>query len=331
MNLQDRIKILGWLRNYLTECPESLQDAKENAAYQNSWFTPEFIDMSISNITGQFLAPGVLADVVTRYHIPDLQDPIKTVGLVMAGNIPLVGFHDFLSVFLAGHKQVIKPSSRDNVLLRHLVEQLCTENPAVAGMVGFSENLKGCDAYIATGSNNTARYFEQYFAKYPHVIRKNRTGIAILDGTESEKELEKLADDIQQYFGLGCRNLTQVWVPEQYDFTALLKALEKYDYFMDNHKYKHNYDYVLTINMMNREKYFTNGSIVISPGTSPYAGISNLKYARYTKVDDVISALNPDEIQVICGHGFTPFGQAQCPGFYDYADGVDTVEFLVGL
>ncbi|HLO80103.1 MAG TPA: acyl-CoA reductase [Chitinophagaceae bacterium] len=331
MNLQDRIKILGWLRNYLTQCPESLQDAKENAAYQNSWFTPEFINMSIANIREQFLAPGVLEDVATRYHLPEQQDPAKTVGLVMAGNIPLVGFHDFLCVFLAGHKQVIKPSSRDNVLLRHLVEQICAENPEVADVVSFSENLKGLDAYIATGSNNSARYFEQYFAKFPHVIRKNRTGIAILDGTETEAELEKLANDIQQYFGLGCRNVTQVWVPEHYDFTPLLGALEQYDYFMDNHKYKHNYDYVLTINMMNREKYYTNGSIVISPGTSPYASISNLKYARYMAVDDVVSTLNPDEIQVICGHGFTPFGQAQCPGFYDYADGVDTMAFLITL
>jgi hypothetical protein len=239
-----------------------------------------------------------------------------------------VGFHDFLCVFLSGHKQVIKPSSKDNVLLRHLVEQITLQNAEMAELVNFSDNLKGCDAYIATGSNNTARYFEQYFAKYPHIIRKNRTGIAILDGSETQQELEKLADDIQQYFGLGCRNITQVWTPEHYDFEPLLKALDKYEYFLDNHKYKHNYDYVLTINMMNREKYFTNGSIVISPGTSPYASISNLKYAVYKQVDDVLSALDPDQIQVICGHGFTPFGQAQCPGFFDFADGVDTMEFL---
>lgn len=331
MNLQDRIEILGRLRNYLTENPQSLKDAKENAAYYNSWFIPEFIDLSINNISRHYLAPEVLKDVADHYHIPEKRETVRTVGLVMAGNIPLVGFHDFLCVFLSGHKQVIKPSSRDNVLLRHLVDELIAVDPEIADLVSFSDNLKGCDAYIATGSNNSARYFEQYFSKYPHIIRKNRTGIAVLDGSENDEELEKLADDIQQYFGLGCRNITQVWTPENYDFTSLLKALEKYDRFLDNHKYKHNYDYVLTINMMNREKYFTNGSIVISPGTSPYAGISNLKYAQYGKVDDVISSLNPDEIQVICGHGFTPFGQAQCPGFYDYADGVDTMEFLVGL
>jgi Acyl-CoA reductase (LuxC) len=331
MNLQDRIEILGRLRNYLTGNPQSLQDAKENAGYHNSWFTPEFIDMSIANISEHFLAPEVLKDVANRYHIPERREAEKTVGLVMAGNIPLVGFHDFLCVFLSGHRQVIKPSSRDNVLLRHLVEEMISVDPEISSLVNFADNLKGCDAYIATGSNNSARFFEQYFSKYPNIIRKNRTGIAVLDGSETAEELEKLADDIQLYFGLGCRNVTQVWTPENYDFTGLLRALEKYDRFLDNHKYKHNYDYILTINMMNREKYFTNGSIVISPGTSPYAGISDLKYAQYKKVDDVTSSLNPDEIQVICGHGFTPFGQAQCPGFYDYADGVDTMEFLVRL
>lgn len=328
MNLKDRIEILGWLKNYLTECPESLQEAKENAAYQNSWFTPEFIDMAVNNIRDQFLDDAVLAKVIRRYDIPGNRSHPKTVGLVMAGNIPLVGFHDFLCVFLSGHKQVIKPSSKDNVLLRHLIDQMTEQDPQIAGMVAFNDNLKSCDAYIATGSNNSARHFEQYFAKYPHIIRKNRTGIAILDGTETEAELNKLADDIQQYFGLGCRNITQVWTPEQYNFEPLMKALEKYDRFMDNHKYKHNYDYVLTINLMNREKYFTNGSIVISPGNSPYAGIANLNYGIYKHIDDVTSSLNPDEIQVICGHGFTPFGQAQCPGFFDYADGVDTMEFL---
>ncbi|HSF46512.1 MAG TPA: hypothetical protein VLA58_10905 [Chitinophagaceae bacterium] len=331
MNLKDRIEILGWLKNYLTECPESLAEAKENAAYHNSWFTPEFIEMSVSNIVTQFLDADVLQQVVAKYKIPAQQENPKSVGLVMAGNIPLVGFHDFLCVFLSGHKQVIRQSSKDNVLLQHLVDQMTARNPAVAEVVIFSDNLKGCDAFIATGSNNSARYFEQYFARYPHIIRKNRTGIAILDGSESEQELEKLSDDIQQYFGLGCRNITQVWTPEQYNFEPLLKALEKYDRFMDNHKYKHNYDYVLTINMMNREKYFTNGSIVVSPGNTPYAGIANLKYGIYQTVDQVISSLNPDEIQVICGHGFTPFGQAQCPGFFDYADGVDTLAFLMKL
>jgi hypothetical protein len=203
--------------------------------------------------------------------------------------------------------------------------------PGISSLVNYAERLTGCDAYIATGSNNSARYFHQYFARFPHIIRKNRSSVAIMDGTETPAELDLLADDIQEYFGLGCRNITQLWVPEGYDFLPMLAALKKYDYLMDSHKYRHNYNYVLTINIMNQKAYMTNGSIVLSPGTSPYSGISNLNYAYYTDKTDVISQLNPDEIQVISGHGFTPFGQAQCPSFTDFADGVDTMAFLTKL
>jgi hypothetical protein len=331
MNLKDRIKILEWLRNYLLESPPAFKDAKEEAFYRNSWFTPPFIDLSVTNIVRQFLDPAILDEAVSRYRIQDRAENPKTVGIVMAGNIPLVGFHDFLLAFLAGHRQTIKFSTRDQVLLPHLISTLKDAFPELVHWISSAETLKGCDAYIATGSNNSARYFEQYFAKYPHIIRKNRTGIAILDGSETAEELDKLADDIQLYYGLGCRNITQVWVPQGYNFSPLLDALDKYSYFLDNHKYKNNYDFVLTINMMNKETYFSNDSIVISPGVSPFAGISNLKYAYYLVPDDAISALNPDEVQVICGHGYTPFGQAQCPGFFDYADGVDTLKFLTTL
>jgi hypothetical protein len=277
------------------------------------------------------LDASVLQEVVNKYGLPDLQAAPKSIGLVMAGNIPLVGFHDMLCIFLSGHNQVIKPYSKDEVLIRCIVDFMTKEEPTVATIIRFSEQLKGCDAYIATGSNHSARYFEQYFGKYPNIIRKNRTSIAILDGKETMEELDLLADDIQLYFGLGCRNVTQVWVPENYDFQPLLDALKKYDYLMDQHKYKHNYDYVLTINMMNREAYMTNGSIVLSPNRSAFSGISNLNYAYYKDLEELISSLDPDTLQVITGHGFTPFGKAQCPGFFDYADGVDSLQFLVKL
>jgi hypothetical protein len=155
--------------------------------------------------------------------------------------------------------------------------------------------------------------------------------VAILDGTETTEELDLLADDIQEYFGLGCRNVTQVWVPAGYDFEPLLNALKKYDYLAEFHKYKHNYDYILTINMMNNKAYMTNGSIVLSPNDSPYAGIANLNYGYYAKAEDVPLTLNTDEIQVIVGHGHTPFGKAQCPSFTDFADGVDTLSFMTQL
>ena len=331
MKLIERFDLLEKLRNYLLESSPSLDEAIDNAHYQNPWFTPEYIRLSIQNIAQQFLAPDTLSGIAEKYHIPEHTANPKRVGLVMAGNIPLVGFHDFLCIFLSGHHQMIKLSSRDSILLKHFIDVLTGFQPAFQPYVEFADSLKGCDAYIATGSNNTSRYFEQYFAKYPHIIRKNRTAIAILDGTETNEELTALADDIQLYYGLGCRNVSQIWVPEGYNFQPLLKALEKYDHYLDNHKYKHNYDYVLTINMMNRENYYTNGSLVLSPNKSPFAGIANLNYAYYSQVDEVIDQLNPDDLQVILGHGFKPFGQAQCPGFTDYADGVDTMAFLMQL
>jgi hypothetical protein len=333
MNLTDRLELLGRLKTYLRSDDEEWQQAKEKAFYENSWFLPGFIEQAVENIASQYLADDVLQNTVKNYNIPesfsaDAPYQQKTIGIVMAGNIPLVGFHDLCCTFLAGHKQLVKLSSKDQVLLRHIVTKMIQWNPGISSLVNFSEQLKGCDAYIATGSNNTARYFHQYFARFPHIIRKNRTSVAILDGTEKKEELDLLADDIQEYFGLGCRNVTQVWVPAGYAFEPLLEALKKYDYLADAHKYKHNYDYVLTINMMNNKAYMTNGSIVLSPNDSPFAGIANLNYAYYAKAGDVPLTLNPDEIQCIVGHGHTPFGQAQCPSFTDFADGVDTLSFM---
>lgn len=331
MKLIERFDLLEKLRNYLVQDNTELHETIENAHYYNSWFTPEYIRLSINNIAQQFLNKGVLDAVAGQYGLRDSTPNPRRVGLVMAGNIPLVGFHDFLCIFLSGHYQSIKLSSKDSILMKHIVEILLRFQPAFQPYVQFAESLTGCDAYIATGSNNTSRYFQQYFAKYPHIIRKNRTAIAILDGMETAEELNALSDDIQLYFGLGCRNVSQIWVPEGYDFLPLLNALGKYDHYLENHKYKHNYDYVLTINMMNREQYFTNGSIVLSPNRSPFAGIANVNYAYYQKIDQVINELNPDDLQVILGHDFKPFGQAQCPGFFDYADGVDTMAFLMNI
>jgi len=336
MNLTDRLDLLGRLKTYLRSDDEDWQQAKEKAFYENSWFLPGFIEHAVENIASQYLADDELRNAVKNYNIPetfssDASYQQKTVGIVMAGNIPLVGFHDFCCAFLAGHIQHIKLSSKDQVLMNHIVAKMTQWNPDTATMVNFSGQLKGCDAYIATGSNNTARYFHQYFARFPHIIRKNRTSVAILDGHETIEELDLLANDIQEYFGLGCRNVTQLWVPAGYAFEPLLEALKKYDYLADSHKYKHNYDYVLTINMMNSKAYMTNGSIVLSPNDSPFAGIANLNYAYYAKAEDVPLTLNPDEIQCIVGHGHTPFGQAQCSSFTDFADGVDTLSFMTQL
>jgi len=328
MNLHNRIAILQQLQQYLLSNEQTWAEAKENAAYSNAWFLPSFIEIASTNIAKHLLNIETLEKAINIY--PQTQNP-QNIGIIMAGNIPLVGFHDFLSVLLSGHKQTIKLSSKDNILLPHLVGKMIEWNPEIQKIVQFAEMLNGCDAYIATGSNNSARYFHQYFGKFPNIIRKNRTSIAILDGTETTEELSLLADDIQLYFGLGCRNVTQVLVPEEYDFLPLLKALDKYDYLMDAHKYKHNYDYVLTINIMNNTKYKTNGSIVLTPNPSPFSVISSLNYDHYINQESLVSTIEKEQLQVIIGHNYMPFGEAQRPSFFDFADGIDTMDFLSKL
>ena len=244
----------------------------------------------------------------------------------MAGNIPLVGFHDLLSTLIAGHTAVVKLSSKDTILMKYVIESLIEINPAFEKLIIQQEQLKNCDAYIATGSNNTGRYFEQYFGKYPHIIRKNKTSIAILDGQESKAELDLLADDMLLYFGMGCRNVTQIWVPEGYDFIPLLEAMKKYNYLGDEHKYKHNYDYQLALLMMNRQFYMDTGGILLSENPSPFAALSQIHYQFYTP--GKIPTIDSSEIQCIVGQNGIAFGGPQKPSLLEYADGVDTLEFL---
>ena len=192
--------------------------------------------------------------------------------------------------------------------------------------------LKGCDAYIATGSNNSSRYFEYYFGKYPNIIRKNRTSIAILDGNETPGELEKLSDDIHLYFGLGCRNVTKIFVPEGYDFIPLIQSFNKYIYFADHHKYKNNYDYQLSILLLNNVKYMTNGSTILRESESLFSPISQLHYEHFTDAVELEKNVKKNsDIQCIISRNFIPFGEAQHPGLKSYADGVDTMQFLLSL
>src|SRR5688572_15867107 len=238
MDLQQRLNLLVEMGEYISAAPDSWLAAKEKAYRENGWFIPEFVDLSTSNISTEFLDRDKLVKLAASYRIPDTPKKIRNVGIIMAGNIPLVGFHDFLCTFLSGHHQTIKMSSKDKVLLQHLVEWLWDKEPSLKEEIRFGEMLKGCDAYIATGSNNSSRYFEYYFSRFPHIIRKNRTSAAILSGNETVEELEALADDVYTYFGLGCRNVTIIYVPENFDFVPLLEAFKKYNYLFDIHKYK---------------------------------------------------------------------------------------------
>jgi len=331
MNLQKRIELLQRLQKYLLANDEEWQAVKARAATHNGWFIPEFIDLAVNNICNEFLQQEKLEEWVAHYHLDDNVGG-KNIGIVMAGNIPLVGFHDFLCVFISGHKQTIKPSSKDNVLLKHLVEKMTGWETGLKDLVQFAEMLKGCDAYIATGSNNSARYFEQYFSKYPNIIRRNRTAVGILTGNETAEELDYLADDIHQYFGLGCRNITKLFVPVGYDFVPMLKAFDKYRYFADHHKFKNNYDYQLSIALLNNIFYMTNDSVLLLENEALFTAISQLNYSFYKDEKKLTDQLaGHEDIQCICGRPGIAFGQAQKPSLTDYADGVDTMQFLLTL
>ncbi|MES2893942.1 MAG: acyl-CoA reductase [Bacteroidota bacterium] len=330
MKLQNRIELLSRLKQYLEEDNQEWQTVKQQASTHNGWFTVEFIKLAVNNIIREFLNEAKLEAWIKHYQLDD-NITARNVGVVMAGNIPLVGFHDFLAVFISGHHQTIKLSSKDDILLKHLVKKMYSWENTIQNEIAFAPMLKGCDAYIATGSNNSSRYFEYYFSKYPSIIRKNRTSIALLHGTESTDDLEKLSDDIHTYFGLGCRNVTKILVPAGYDFIPLLASFKKYEYFGDHHKYKNNYDYNLSILIMNNRFYMTNGSTLLAENESLFSPISQLNYGFYEDGDSVVSSLrNNPEVQCIAGVD-VPFGGAQRPGLMDYADGVDTMQFLLTL
>lgn len=332
MNLQNRIDLLKELGEYISLNNDEWIAAKEKAYQQNTWFIAEFVDLAATSIANAFLQENELKDWVKKYNIPAENPSPKNVGIVMAGNIPLVGFHDFLCTFISGHRQTIKPSSKDDVLIRHLVEYLYNREGSTRNLISFSEMLKGCDAYIATGSNNSARYFDYYFSKYPHIIRRNRTSVAILTGNETKEELEKLADDVYQYFGLGCRNVTKIYVPKDYDFLPLLNAFRKYNHLADHNKYRNNYDYQMAVLILNKKYYMTNESVILLEEPALFSPISQLNYEFYTDASTVKASLqqHPD-VQCITGSGNIPFGQAQQPCLTDYADGVDTLQFLLSL
>ena len=332
MDLQTRIDLLSKLGRYILDNGPEWQSFKEKASFENPWFIPEFVELATINIAKAFLQKAKLEEWAEQYKIPSRQHQPKTVGIVMAGNIPLVGFHDFLSTFISGHKQMIKLSAKDQVLLKHLVGKLIEWQPEVKEFVTFSELLlKGCDAYLATGSNNSALYFEYYFGKYRHIIRRNRTSVAVLTGKETDKQLEKLADDAYQYFGLGCRNITKIYVPRGYDFIRLLEVFNKYNYLSNNNKYKNNYDYQLAILILNKQHYMTNGSILLSENKSLFSPISQLHYEFYDEPPDLSSGELKDQVQCVVGRNGIEFGLAQQPGLCDYADGADTLQFLLTL
>lgn len=353
MNLSERIDALAKLGDFIKNRPArvldeheldetvmTLENVVEKAHYNNGLFTIESIYLALDAIAEHLLDRAKLIAWAAQYPIAEGNTPSSTlhskVGLVMAGNIPLVGFHDVLCTFVAGKKAVIKLSDRDKFLLPYLLEKLAEFDPRCANYFEYAEQLKGFDAVIATGGDNTSRYFEYYFAKYPHIIRKNRHSVAVLTGEESEDDLKELCVDIFRYFGLGCRSVSKLYLPQGYDFGNLLMALNRYSDIMFHDKYRNNYDYHLALLMLNRTPHRATDSVLLLENPSLHSRIASLHYGFYENIESLSASLAELKEQIQCvvgkqpiqGFELVPFGQSQCPGLSDYPDGVDVMKFL---
>lgn len=329
--LQNRFRLKIDLGQYLQNNGHEWQQAKNKAYTYNPWFIPEFIELATQNIIRFFLDKEALEQWANQYNIPEQQEKPFTVGLTMAGNIPLVGFHDWLTLFMAGQYQLIKPSSKDEILVKHIVTYLHEACPETKSYFSFADRLAGCDAYIATGSNNSGRYFEYYFGKYPNIIRRNRTSAAILTGQESAEELGNLADDMLLYFGLGCRNISKIYVPAGYSFEPLIRAMDKYNWMKDHTKFRNNYDYQLSLLILNNKYYMSNEAALLVENNELFSPISQINYEFYDSAPQNLAETFSDSLQCVCGNGAVPFGLAQKPSLTDYADGVDTMQFALSL
>ncbi|RME98404.1 MAG: acyl-CoA reductase [Bacteroidetes bacterium] len=337
MTLAARIAALVQLGEHLSRATdEFLQASIKRTRIHNPWFTEANQWQAIGAIAEEFLQQEKLAAWIDPYNLSEPRTP-RRIGLVMAGNLPLVGFHDLLCVFVSGHRAVIKLSEKDPYLLPALLRSLYQIDPRTEDYFEVVERLQDFDAVIATGSNNSSRYFEAYFGRYPHIIRANRNGVAVLDGTESEDELRALGQDVFAYFGLGCRNVAKLYLPQGYKFEPLLEALHTYNEIILHPKYKNNFDYNYALLVLNKEPFRANGCLLLREQSSIQSPIACLHYEYYTDQEQLCRELNTraNEIQVVTTQlsldlavPSFPLGQAQRPRLQDYADGVDTLAFL---
>ncbi len=346
INIEKRINAITELGNTLVSFKNKdisndhpLEILIRDAAHYNGWFTEENVRNAIVAIGESLEKEKILRWLEPYRQMMTKKEKPLTVGVVMAGNVPAVGFHDFLSVLMSGNLFLGRMSSDDNKLLPAIADILIGIEPQFKEYIEFTEDrLQNFHAVIATGSNNTSRYFEYYFGKYPNIIRKNRNGVAVLTGTEPEPELQKLGQDIFLYFGLGCRSVSKLFVPAGYDFGRLFSALSEYKDITHHHKYSNNYDYYRSIYLLNKVHHFSNDFLMIKEDVSYASPPSVLYFEYYDDLAKLAGRLKSEReyIQCIIGNpesvsGAVPFGNAQKPELWDYADGVDTMEFLLKL
>jgi len=347
------ISRLSQLGLKLSHPDAELQDMINSEHHYNAWFTPENTTNAVKAI-GKMLNEADLktwlgsqkSEVrgqISEGESSDIGHPtsdIKKVGLILAGNIPLVGFHDVLCVIASGHHALIKASSNDSRLIKYILNLFVQLAPEYTDTYSFVERLAGFDAVIATGSNNTSRYFEYYFGKVPNIIRKNRNSVALLTGKESREELFMLGHDIFDYFGLGCRNVSKLLVPKGYDFVPFFESIEPHQPIINHHKYNNNYDYNKSIYLVNGDKHLDNGFLLVKEDERLASPLAVLYFEYYDDTDDAQIRLAElsDNIQCIVSslplnqrNQVVGFGKSQQPALWDYADGVDTMAFLSKL
>ncbi|MFY0604592.1 MAG: acyl-CoA reductase [Flavobacteriaceae bacterium] len=349
MSIKNRISAFEKLGSFLSQFSEDKIEEKKDvvlndlffegfkhqikiAEENNSWFTKNNILFALEGWS-KSLTKEKLNSWIETENI-EIDAP-KKVAIIMAGNIPLVGFHDFLSVLISGHKVIIKQSSNDKHLVPYLAKYLEYVEPSFKGMISFTEGkLTNFDAVIATGSNNTARYFEYYFKDKPSIIRKNRNSIAVIQGTESIEDFECLSEDVFRYFGLGCRSVSKLFVPKGFDFDNFFKGMYKHHEIINNVKYANNYDYNKAVYLMSEFDILENGFLMIKEDKSYASPIASVFYEYYDNLIDLKTKLDQEKenIQCIVSKDFIEneiaFGQTQSPELSDYADGVNTLAFL---
>lgn len=324
------------LSQFLADPDEDFRGYISAARNSNAWFTPQEVDRSLKALSVMLNE----ADLQTWFKEIKITEIPKKVGLILAGNIPLVGFHDVLSVLATGNIALIKLSSSDDKLLPAVLRELCKIEPALEGQVVYVERLKDFEAVIATGSNNTSRYFDYYFGKVPNIIRKNRTSVAVLTGQETQEEIAQLGHDLFDYFGLGCRNVSKIYVPENYEIKNFFRPIEQYNDIINHFKYNNNYDYNKSIYLVNSAKHFDNGFLLLKEDVGFSSPLAVLYYQSYHDIKEVEQVLTEqaENLQCIVSKanlniptGILQFGESQHPKLWDYADNVDTIKFLNSL
>lgn len=324
------------LGDILNQYDDRLQAHAHRASVDNPWFTPENIRFAIDRLAEWLSDETALSNWTKSLKDPDV---MRRVGVIMAGNIPAVGFHDILCVFVSGNISVIKLSDKDKYLIPFMLKLMEELDPRTQQYFEIVDKLQNFDAAIATGSNNSARYFEYYFSKYPYIIRRNRNAVAILDDKESEEDLAMLCEDIFMYFGLGCRSVSHCFVPEGYDFTRLVDQIKRYDDLPNHNKYRNNLDYNIALNMLNQTPLISLTNLLLVESPVLISPVGCLHYSFYRDIEALTSQLKNQEQEIQCvvtnqaisGLPCVRFGEAQKPAIDDYADGIDTLAFLQNL